>query len=104
MKSEVRLPSVERLACGQGGNPGHGLRLPHREVILAVELRSFEERVPVKTGGTAGKISPRPVIVALENVLGVLAAAVRGRDSVLQIKDPRRFCVRVGDVSKIQDM
>jgi hypothetical protein len=77
--------------------------LPNREISLPVKLRGLEICLPVETWSAHLKVVTRPAVVAFQDILGIHAHPMHGRDAMLQIKNTRRFGIRVGYMRKRQD-
>src|SRR5262245_54817185 len=103
METQVVLPGVQRYAGGECGDSAHGTGLPDDELPLLTQTRGAKECRPVEPGGALWKLRRAPVIVALEDLLGLRATGMDFRDAPLELEDACRLLLGTRGVGERQD-
>src|SRR5215472_11519379 len=102
MEAQVILPGLKRYARCECGDSADGARLPDDELLLLTETRGAEECRPVESGSPLWELLRAPVIVALEDLLGLRATGMNFSDAPLELEDACRLLLTTRNVGERQ--
>src|SRR6516164_9854868 len=102
MEAQVILPGLERYTRGECGDATNGTGLPDDELPLLTQTCGVKECRPVEPGGALWELRHAPVIVALEDLLGLCATGMDFGDAPLELEDACRLLLTTRDVGERQ--